>query len=258
MTHITCSYPSTCMNTIMTFHVLLPKRINFSHEDDINNKDLKFKTLYLLHGAQDNADSWLLNTNISILVDTYNFAVVLPSANNSFYLNHEDQKFFTYISEELINYTREIFPLSTNKEDTFIGGASMGGYGALRTSLLCPNTFSKVFSLSGPLKIKTALRYAKNLGIQLNSSLCDLAHIENTDKDLFYCLENSILNKDPIPSIYLACGNNDLFIKSNENFTSLALKNNLKVSYNPSLGEHDWKFWSDNIESAIKWLLNSF
>lgn len=36
-----------------------------------------------------------------------------------------------FIGRELVELTRKIFPLSHKREDTFIGGLSMGGYGAI-------------------------------------------------------------------------------------------------------------------------------
>ena len=59
---------------------------------------------------------------------------------------------FKFISGELPALCRRFFPiLSDRREDTFIGGLSMGGYGALKCGLRAPQTFSQVISLSGAL-----------------------------------------------------------------------------------------------------------
>ena len=42
-----------------------------------------------------------------------------------------------------------MFPLSNKREDTFIGGLSMGGYGAMRNGIKYNNTFGYILSLSG-------------------------------------------------------------------------------------------------------------
>ena len=41
-----------------------------------------------------------------------------------------------------------MLPLSTKREDTFIGGISMGGYGALYNGFKYRDTFSKVAAFS--------------------------------------------------------------------------------------------------------------
>jgi S-formylglutathione hydrolase FrmB len=51
----------------------------------------------------------------------------------NFYVNQTERNAYysTYVAQELVEVTRKIFPLSKNREDTFIGGISMGGYGSL-------------------------------------------------------------------------------------------------------------------------------
>ena len=87
----------------------------------------KFKTLYLLHGYMGNANDWLINTPINELSQQYGLAVVMPSGDNGFYVDQPTSgvKGATYIGQELVEYTRKIFPLSDKREDTIIGGISM-------------------------------------------------------------------------------------------------------------------------------------
>lgn len=55
----------------------------------------------------------------------------MPSGENSFYIDDEEkgEYFGEYIGRELVDFTREMFPISQHRADTFIGGLSMGGYG---------------------------------------------------------------------------------------------------------------------------------
>lgn len=55
----------------------------------------------------------------------------MPFGENKFYVDHPQSNayFSKFIGEELVSFTRRSFPLSTKREDTFIGGLSMGGYG---------------------------------------------------------------------------------------------------------------------------------
>ena len=50
--------------------------------------------------------------------------------------------------KEVLEVTRKIFPLSKNKEDTFLGGISMGGYGALKYGMIGSDQFGKIAALS--------------------------------------------------------------------------------------------------------------
>ncbi len=66
-----------------------------------------------------------------------NLAVIMPSGDNQFYIDKEDTEEYygEYVGKELVEFTRKMFPLSEKKEDTFIAGLSMGGYGALINGL---------------------------------------------------------------------------------------------------------------------------
>lgn len=60
----------------------------------------------------------------------------LAAVNRSFYTDMDaGYKYWTFISEELPALARSFFPLSEEREDTFIAGLSMGGYGAFKLGL---------------------------------------------------------------------------------------------------------------------------
>ena len=45
------------------------------------------------------------------------------------------------IAEELPNYLKQWFKIPTQKENTFIAGESMGGYGALKIGMTYPSQY---------------------------------------------------------------------------------------------------------------------
>lgn len=115
-----------------------------------------YPTLYLLHGLTDNCSAWLTNTRIRMWAEKSGLAVVMPSGENSFYLDVLVKDgclgdFGEYIGRELVDMTREMFPLSRKREDTYLCGLSMGGYGACRNGLKYHDVFSKAAVLSGAL-----------------------------------------------------------------------------------------------------------
>ena len=112
-----------------------------------------FKTLYLLHGITGNHADWISESRIRSWAAARNLAVVMPSGYNAFYLDQpESHNFYgRFVGQELINVTRRILPLSTQREDTFIGGISMGAYGALRAGFKYCETFGSVISLSSAM-----------------------------------------------------------------------------------------------------------
>ena len=91
------------------------------------------KNLYLLHGFSGNEDDWEYNGVAEDIAVEYNLNVFMVSAGNSFYLDREATgcQFATFAGEEIVAFTRKLFGLSDRREDTLIGGLSMGGFGAL-------------------------------------------------------------------------------------------------------------------------------
>ena len=117
-----------------------------------------FPTLYLLHGLTDNANGWLSYSRIRLWAEESGLAVVMPSGENSFYMDILVKDgclgdFGEYVGRELVEVTREVLPLSRKREDTFLGGLSMGGFGACRNALKYWKTFGKAAVLSGALHV---------------------------------------------------------------------------------------------------------
>ena len=163
MVKIQCHFRAKSLFTPATIHVLLPSF--FAHANTVETldevyKDNKFsyKTLFLLHGGVEDAQSWLSYINIEKYADKHNMAVVLPSVGNSFYADLvHGPAYWTFISEELPRFVHSVFPLSDKPEDNFVAGLSMGGYGALKLALNKPNQFNAAASLSGAIDIVSVL-----------------------------------------------------------------------------------------------------
>ena len=111
------------------------------------------KTLYLLHGFSGNESDWEYNGVAEDIAGKYNLAVIMITGGNNFYLDRKATgcQYGTFAGEEVVNYTRKLFGLSEKREDTLIGGLSMGGFGALHTGLRYPDTFGKIGAMSSAL-----------------------------------------------------------------------------------------------------------
>jgi S-formylglutathione hydrolase FrmB len=119
-----------------------------------------YQTLYLLHGLLGSENDWVTGTAIQRWAEERNLAVVMPAGENSFYVDHEASHGYygEFIGSELVSLTRKAFPLSDRREDTFLAGLSMGGYGALRNGLKYDGVFGCIASLSAPNPAETVDR----------------------------------------------------------------------------------------------------
>ncbi|MBQ5755113.1 MAG: alpha/beta fold hydrolase, partial [Oscillospiraceae bacterium] len=92
-----------------------------------------FKTLYLLHGYGGNARQWKEKSAVARLAAAHRLAVVMPGCGDGYYQDDPAAGVYTarFLAEELLPEPRRLFPLSPRRGDTFLGGVSMGGFGAL-------------------------------------------------------------------------------------------------------------------------------
>ena len=125
MSNLTIRFYSNCLRRYTTFKMYLPCDIR----QDWGQTDTKYsenstKTLFLLHGFTGDAENWVPE----YLSDKYNFAVVIPSGENSFWLDGRStgHQFCKFVGEELVDYVRRVFRLAKDGSETYIMGLSMG------------------------------------------------------------------------------------------------------------------------------------
>ena len=221
------------------------------------------KTLMLLHGYGGGASDWVLGSSIQPLATRYHLAVIMPGGRNGFYLNQEATggQFATFVGEELLGYARRSFHLSEKREDTFIGGYSMGGFGALRTGLAYSHNYSKIAALSSALII----HQLKELSPEAPSPMANYAYYQQVFGDLKTAADRDcnpevlICRKlaagEPVPDIFLACGSEDTLVETNRAFRDFLKEKGVAAQYHESAGNHDWTFWNQYLEPAIRWML---
>ena len=221
-----------------------------------------FKTIYLLHGFSGSHHDWLNSTRIEYLARMYDVAVIMPSCENSFYIDDETtcQFYEKFISEELVDFTRKAFRLSDKREDTTIAGLSMGGYGALRDGMRNSNVFGSIFALSSAL-ITDEIAGMKEGGSNAVAPYSyyrhvfgDLDHLLGSDNDPKAVAEKMAGGKAPVPKIFICCGTEDMLITSNRDIHSHLAKLGVQHEYREAPGIHNWAFWDEYIEKAMEWL----
>lgn len=215
-------------------------------------EDKKYKTLYLLHGLLGSNVDWISGTCIQRWAEAKNLAVVMPSGENSFYFDHAlpNSAYGTFIGQELPAMMRKTFPLSSRREDSFIGGLSMGGYGALRNGLKYCDTFSHIIALSG------AVHIFEEKGHGLFGALAcfgDKEKAEKTDLNPKIAFEKA-REKGCVPKIYMSCGLEDDLLAANRAMKDFFEEQGAELTYVETAGGHDWDFWNSQIREALDWL----
>lgn len=241
--------------------VLLPsRRLAHSTGKQIWELDGKFKTLYLLHGMGDNHTQWSRMTNVEWFCEKYEIAVVMPAVGVSFYSDMTyGQKYWSYLSIELPRYMRAIFPLSDKREDNFAAGLSMGGYGAYKLALSCPEQFCAAASLSGALDLAGQMAQAKedpsdSFYSAMINNFGSLNGLKDTPNDLFWLVKRNLQEGRPMPALFQSVGTEDFLYRCNQNFRKFAAEQKVELFYEEGPGVHDWAYWQDRLPEVFRWL----
>ena len=212
-----------------------------------------YKTLYLLHGIFGSSVDWVTGTRIQRYAEENDLAVVMPSGDNMFYVDQPvtGNNYGQFIGQELVEATRKMFPLSTKREDTFIGGLSMGGYGALRNGLKYSETFGSIVALSSALNVETALNLTNDAPIfmmrrdYMEACFGDLEAAQNSDVNPKWLIRQCKEQKKPIPNIYMAIGDEDSLLGVNEDFAAFLRQENVPITFEVRPGNHEWEQHGD-------------
>ncbi len=260
MALIQCNFNSKSLMRTVPLQVVLPTdKIMFPGQPEPEEKP--FKTLYLLHGIFGNYTDWVSRTRLQSWAENRNLCVVMPSGDNSFYVDNRKTSalYGSFIAKDLVEFTRRSFPLSRKREDTFIGGLSMGGFGAIVNGLQHPETFGHVIGLSAALVLNEQNLNAEYTDFLMTnrgyyeSVFGDLDKVLGGEND-YTALAERGANREDKPRMYLACGTEDGLIAPNRVFRDKLLELGYDVTWEEGPGGHDWDFWDAYILKAMEWL----
>ena len=209
--------------------------------------------LYLLHGLSDDDTIWLRRTSIERYVAPVGLAVVMPQVHRSFYTDEAyGLRYWTFVSEELPELVGRFFRVSQAREDTFVAGLSMGGYGALKLALRQPGRFAAAASLSGALDVATLARSTREEDPMIWHRVFGARSVEGSDDDLFALVADA--DRARLPALHVSCGTHDVLIRSNRAFVDACVTRAIPVTSSFGPGEHEWAYWDRVIQDVLAWL----
>jgi S-formylglutathione hydrolase FrmB len=263
MALVHCNFFSEVLKVQTSMDVILPQGATGQIGMESNVFEKLHPTLYLLHGLSDDHTIWQRRTSIERYVAEAGIAVVMPNAGRSFYCDMDKgYKYWTFISEEVPKIAREFFHLSAKREDNFVAGVSMGGYGAVKLGLTYPERYAAIGSFSGVLDIN-------RLGVLKNyDDFKDLNLVFNYEKgvvddkdDIFLLTKKLAEYKGEKPLIYQYDGTKDFLfvedVKYNLHEDNLKYKKycedlGLEIMYEEDTGAHNWTSWDKMIPNFIE------
>lgn len=237
------TYPSECLGRDAEVRILLPNSAPA-------NPGKRWPTLYLLHGLTDCGDTWMYRTGLERYCDDFGIAVVLPTAQRSFYCDMVyGDAYFTHVGQELPRVCEALFPLVPDDDHRYIAGNSMGGYGAYKIALKNPGKFAKAAALSGVLDVNQMIRDFPEY--ERDWFLCYGGSHAPEQEDILALLPRA----EKLPQLYHYCGTDDFLAEGNHSFCELCRE--LKIPLTSTWEEggiHGWPYWDAQLKPMLQWL----
>ncbi|MFT8324096.1 alpha/beta hydrolase [Oenococcus sicerae] len=241
MADLAISFFSDSLKMKTSIKVLLPDHV-----------DSSLSTLILFHGMGDDENSWMENTSLLRYLSNKQLAVIMPRVDLSYYTNlSSGEKYFDYVSRELMIKCSQWFPLKQDREHCFIAGLSMGGYGALKVALSRSEKFSRCYALSAATNIVDQWRQHPERDSWYRSLFVSQDELSNSTNNLFSLVKNWP-HSNQKPYIWQTCGQNDAFSQQNQLFHNLLVQEDFKTTSLSIANEgHTWHFWDQQIQLVI-------
>lgn len=256
MAFIRCDFYSDVLEQSTSMNVILPEGIKTCNSIESNFIDNEFPVLYLLHGYNGDETVWFRFSAIERYAGKYPLAIVMPRANHSFFVDSQDTgyNYFTFITEELPKKVRQFFNVSSKREDTFIAGLSMGGYGAMHAALGRPDLYAAAAALSGFLDPGMAYEEGIMRGRAMRVLGEDLSAAKQRGNDIITLLKKCAGQNPSLPLLYITCGTEDQLYRQNLSFKAACDELKIQLEYNEQSGIHDWVYWDRTIADVLAWL----
>ena len=237
MARLQCNFLSYTLHRAVDLTVIVPTMCfgEMMAPDPHHPEKVEYPVLYLLHGYGNNHATWNGYTSLELYAEERNLCVVMLSGENMGYIDHgEDFDYFRFISRELPEFVRMMFPVSTRREDTYIAGLSMGGFGALLHGLRDSEQFAAMGAFSPAIVMKHLV-------------------VDKPENDLYEQLRLCAREDRRIP-VYMACGTKDGLYSSGKAFFQALLETGFQATWDEGELDHEWRFWNLEIERFMDWL----
>ena len=205
----------------------------------------------LLHGVYGSHWAWAYSGNAHNQLEAMiskgtsePFILAMPSdglwGDGTGYVPHKFADFEKWVGVELPSLLEQTIDEVSPQSRFYIGGLSMGGYGAFRIGLKYTNRYS---------------------GISGHSSMTDIAQMpmfveedwsfwnkENDGK-----IEDILDAMEVVPPIRFDCGSDDELLGYNRELRDHLVSKNVQHVYQEFPGGHEWSYWQEHVSETFKY-----
>jgi len=219
---------------------------------------VKYQVLWLLTGGGGDSSEWVRLTNIERYAAEKNLIVITPATFLSLYTDmYYGEKHFTYLTEELPRVMRWMLPISDKREDNFIAGFSMGGYGAFKSAFAYPERFAAAGSFGGALDmvsiVKSTHLHDGVLDRDFLLAFGSLENLEHSVNDDMYMAEKQMKAAKDMPKLFISVGKDDFTYSRNVETRDKLIDLGYDVTWDTGEGTHSYEYCDSRIRVFLEW-----
>lgn len=208
--------------------------------------------IILLHGVYGSSWSWSRSGGVHLTALNMirektipPMVIAMPSdglwGDGSAYLPHNGYDFQKWIAMDVPEAVNQSVPQVTTFSPHFIGGLSMGGFGAFQTGINYPTKFKAISAHS-------SITHIEQMNIFVEENTQNYTQQNQANEDV---LEKILKNRENLPALRFDCGEDDLLIAQNRLLHQSLLLNNVPHIYEEYNGGHSWEYWKEHIKESL-------
>lgn len=240
------TFVSGAMGRELPYTLVLPHGYADGHK--------RYPVLYLLHGWNGDETNWVKLTHLVEDAASYPLIIVMPRADNSWYVNSSTDKadrYGDYVANDLLAYVDAHFRTIATPNQRAIAGLSMGGYGALLLTLTHTGMFGFAASISGAFDGPTGIESVlPQLRPSTDAAFGPSGSAARKENNLATLIENA--RPGTVPFLFLECGESDPLLTSNRRIVAELSARNLSYEYRELPGAHTWTFWDGSLTPMLR------
>lgn len=246
---------NTCVNVCFPENNGSDKRLGMPYR---YTRGVKYQVLWLLTGGGGDSSDWVRHTKIERYAAEKNIIVITPATFLSLYTDmYYGEKYFTYLTEELPMIMRWMLPISDKREDNFVAGFSMGGYGAFKWAMAHPETFAAAGSFGGALDmvsvVKTSHLHDGVLDRDFLLAFGSFENLKGSVNDDMYMAEKQAKAGARMPRFFISAGKDDFTYTRNVESRDKLLGLGFDVTWDTGDGNHSYEYCDEHIKTFLKW-----
>ena len=236
---IVVKVPSAALEAEQVATILLPEGYTKSRS--------RYPVLYLLHGGGQDHTAFAARPWFRTLLSR-GLIVVTPNVGDSWYVNSAADpkaRYEDFVIQDLVPFIDGQYRTIASRDSRALAGVSMGAWGAMMLGLKHHQLFGAIGAMSGPYLIsRQDPKMDMTSRTQQRFGAPDTP--ERRERDPVTLL--AAIPNESVPLLYLASGNQDIFVTDNRRFVERLTARKIPYEYRElSPFGHSWDVWDGQL-----------